>query len=157
MKLQRFRKPYAPEHAYRVSVLPLALYCLCGGLFLLLFAVLPGESSPVYFGEFPFIPTPTGKRILLATIGVYFLLIGVGLLYRWRWALWGFMAYLAFCTAYVIIAWAMDALPQGWNGWGVAASMAFNLFLAWGVLHSTRPAFALHSNSLNHDGTTHTT
>lgn len=157
MKLQRFRKPYTPERAYRVSVLPLACYCLCGGLFCLIFAALASESSQAYLGEFPFIPTRTGKRIFFAAIGICFLPIGVGLLYRRRWALWGLMGYLAFCTAYVIIAWAMDTLPQGWNGWVVAASMAFNLFLAWGVLHSTRPAFAARSKSLNHDGTTHTT
>ncbi len=157
MELQRFRKPYTPDRAYRVSVLPLALYCLFGGLFFLLFAVLPGESSPVYFGEFPFVPTPTGKRICLAAIGLFFVPIGVGLLFRRHWALLAFIVYIAFGTAYFIIAWAADALPQGWNGWVVAASSAFNLFFAWAVLHCTRPAFGERSKHRNHDGTTHTT
>lgn len=113
VKLQRFRKPYTPERAYRVSVVPLAFYCLFGGMFMLVFAALAGTSKNVHIGEFPFISTMPGKRFLFAGIGAYFLPIGIGLIYRRQWALWGFIAYITLCTVYVLVAWAAGEVPRG--------------------------------------------
>jgi hypothetical protein len=84
------RKPYTPERAFRISVVPLSIFFIVGGAVLAIAAAVRDGRS-VYMPPLG----PTGAKLALGAVGLALVAIGAGMLLKLRLAWYGLIAYLA--------------------------------------------------------------
>jgi len=131
-------KPYTAERAYRVSVRPLAIFLILGGLLLPALAVLC-PSAP----DMPFAESPIARRILMAVLGFFFLPIGIGLYLKLKVAWYAMLVYLVFGTVFGAIGvWVDEAADTRERVVLMLFAVLINGVLTVGLYFVTRPVFS---------------
>ena len=126
-------KPYTADRAYRLSVLPLGVFMIFGGVILFTWAML---MSP----EQIFVPPFKGsllERVVFGGLSLALLSLGIGFCFRSKVAWWCFFVWMLIGIIWHVIAGILD--PQFASL--AILSPAFNIPIAVGIYYVTKPAF----------------
>ena len=137
---QRHRKPYTPERAYRVSVIPLALFLVIGGLFLSVAAVVLPITSP-----FPFVRSELGNRAIFGAISIFLSVTGIGLWRKSKTAWYAMLFYLVAGASAHAVAVLFDSESPLYGGQQrylvLGGLLLWDLLIAVGIYCAIAPAF----------------
>jgi hypothetical protein len=132
------------DASYRWTIIPLGILCTFAGVFttVYMWVLRLPITSPA-----PFVRSQELNQRLFGAIGIYCLLMGIGLLLRWRIAFYAFFAYIAFG---VVVRWIAAFDPEFWKPFGVDQSgrvvitvvaILFDLAIGYFVYRFGTPAF----------------
>ena len=130
------RKPYTPERAYRVSVVPLSIFFVIAGV---VFFVV----SLVVDGRHIFMPPlgPEAASVVFGGAGLFLATVGAGMLFKLKIAWYAMLAYLVLGTPWATWAFATAPEHMACPTAFVVAIPLFNVGVAVGLYFVTRPVF----------------
>ncbi|MHC4505094.1 MAG: hypothetical protein ACYTFI_17450 [Planctomycetota bacterium] len=130
------RRPYTPERAYRVSVVPLSIFFVIAGL---VFFVV----SLVVDGKYIFMPPlgPKTASVAFGGIGLFLAAVGVGLLFRLKTAWYAMLAYFILGAPWAAWSWATAPEEMAPPVAFVVFGTLLNVGIAVGLYFVTRPVF----------------
>ncbi len=131
-------KPYTPERAYRLSVLPFGIYLIVGGIVGPIAALL----VPPEVIHLPPFSDPWLKRAIFFGATLPYLPLGVGFCLRSKLAWWGFFAWQLMSVCFAVVVGILDRQdPDRFAE--VVIGPIFNLGFAVGLYFATKPVFVV--------------
>ena len=136
------QRPYTPERAYRVSVLPLGVFFIVGGAF----SLVASFVLPIVW--LPFVHDERMARFLFAGVSLLLGGIGVGLVLKSKAAWYALFAWWVLGTVWPVAGWLFDPPARIWAEMSDAARWFYPVFglvlngiFVVGLYVATRPAF----------------
>ena len=125
---------YTADRAYRVSVLPLGIFLMFGGVVFVLSAVFM-PMTPVWI--MPPFDDPWLKRVVFGGLGFLWVPIGLGLCFRSRITWFGLFTYMLLGIIWQVTAGFLDPRLASF----VVLSPLVNIPIAVGIYFVTKPVF----------------
>lgn len=139
-------KTYTPDEAYKKSVKPLSLFFIFGAI--IMFINL--RSLPAHFWDgmpVPFFHSVFSKIIFMHCLDALLLIIGIGLLKKWKFAGYILFGYLAIGTLWVSAGVLFDYFPDLPSKFVVIPLVFFiNGMIGLGLYAAIKPVFIINND-----------